>query len=299
MIAVATVFGLCLLISMEWLGGIKKVTAVTENFRRVLLFSETVVEFGGVFVVVFIGVLVVAAGVTGGVGLIDKVFLIVFVAVEQMVRSVFLTAVVLLVGVVVSASVDTTGTFVVDFNIAVLVAVEFVIVLVIVFVAVIVFIIIVGIQLVREAIVFDIASCVVLGVLLALSEEGVIPTASVVGDFVLIFMEGLRVIIEVRVVVVNFTNIPYIEGDIGIAGTMTSVLEVFLLGVLNMSEMASGNIVVESLIKAVSGSSLIVLENVFLVLAAVLLVVKQDFVAAGLLDKFFPVVLELCRGVVE
>ena len=100
MIAVATVFGLCLLISMECLGGIKKVTAVTENFTRVLLFSETVLEFGGVFVVVFIGVLVVAAGVTGGVGLIDKVFLIVFVAVEQMVRLVFLTAVVLLVAVV-------------------------------------------------------------------------------------------------------------------------------------------------------------------------------------------------------
>ena len=173
------------------------------------------------------------------------------------------------------------------------------IVLVIVFVAVIVFIIIVGIQLVREAIVFDVAGYVVLGVLLALSEDGVIPTTSVVGDFLLIFMEGLRVIIEVRVVVVNFTNIPYIEGDIGIAGTMTSVLEVFLLGVLNMSEMASGNIVVESLIEAVSGSSLIVLENVFLVLAAVLLVPKQDFVAAGLLDKFFPVVLELRRGVVE
>ena len=173
------------------------------------------------------------------------------------------------------------------------------IVLVIVFVAVIVFIIIVGIQLVREAIVFDVASYVVLRVLLALSEDGVIPTASVVGDFVLIFMEGLRVIIEVRVVVENFTNIPYIEGDIGIAGTMTSVLEVFLLGVLNMSEMASGNIVVESLIEAVSGSSVIVLENVFLVLAAVLLVVKQHFVAAGLLDKFFPVVLELRRGVVE
>ena len=173
------------------------------------------------------------------------------------------------------------------------------IVLVIVFVAVIVFIIIVGIQLVREAIVFDVAGYVVLGVLLALSEDGVIPTTSVVGDFLLIFMEGLRVIIEVRVVVVNFTNIPYIEGDIGIAGTMTSVLEVFLLGVLNMSEMASGNIVVESLIEAVSGSSLIVLENVFLVLAAVLLVPKQDFVAAGLLDKFFPVVLELRREVVE
>ena len=173
------------------------------------------------------------------------------------------------------------------------------IVLVIVFVAVIVFIIIVGIQLVREAIVFDVASYVVLRVLLALSEDGVIPTASVVGDFVLIFMEGLRVIIEVRVVVENFTNIPYIEGDIGIAGTMTSVLDVFLLGVLNMSEMASGNIVVESLIEAVSGSSVIVLENVFLVIAAVLLVVKQDFVAAGLLDKFFPVVLELRRGVVE
>ena len=173
------------------------------------------------------------------------------------------------------------------------------IVLVIVFVAVIVFIIIVGIQLVREAIVFDVAGYVVLGVLLALSEDGVIPTTSVVGDFLLIFMEGLQVIIEVRVVVVNFTNIPYIEGDIGIAGTMTSVLEVFLLGVLNMSEMASGNIVVESLIEAVSGSSLIVLENVFLVLAAVLLVPKQDFVAAGLLDKFFPVVLELRRGVVE
>ena len=173
------------------------------------------------------------------------------------------------------------------------------IVLVIVFVAVIVFIIIVGVQLVREAIVFDVAGYVVLGVLLALSEDGVIPTTSVVGDFLLIFMEGLQVIIEVRVVVVNFTNIPYIEGDIGIAGTMTSVLEVFLLGVLNMSEMASGNIVVESLIEAVSGSSLIVLENVFLVLAAVLLVPKQDFVAAGLLDKFFPVVLELRRGVVE
>ena len=173
------------------------------------------------------------------------------------------------------------------------------IVLVIVFVAVIVFIIIVGIQLAREAIVFDVASYVVLRVLLALSEDGVIPTASVVGDFVLIFMEGLRVIIEVRVVVENFTNIPYIEGDIGIAGTMTSVLDVFLLGVLNMSEMASGNIVVESLIEAVSGSSVIVLENVFLVLAAVLLVVKQDFVAAGLLHKFFPVVLELRRGVVE
>ena len=173
------------------------------------------------------------------------------------------------------------------------------IVLVTVFVAVIVFIIIVGIQLVREAIVFDVASYVVLRVLLALSEDGVIPTASVVGDFVLIFMEGLRVIIEVRVVVENFTNIPYIEGDIGIAGTMTSVLDVFLLGVLNMSEMAGGNIVVESLIEAVSGSSVIVLENVFLVLAAVLLVVKQDFVAAGLLDKFFPVVLELRRGVVE
>ena len=173
------------------------------------------------------------------------------------------------------------------------------IVLVIVFVAVIVFIIIVGIQLVREAIVFDVASYVVLRVLLALSEDGVIPTASVVGDFVLIFMEGLRVIIEVRVMVENFTNIPYIEGDIGIAGTMTSVLEVFLRGVLNMSEMASGNIVVESLIEAVSGSSLTVLENVFPVLAAVLLVPKQDFVAAGLLDKFFPVVLELRRGVVE
>ena len=173
------------------------------------------------------------------------------------------------------------------------------IVLVIVFVAVIVFIIIVGIQLVREAIVFDVAGYVVLGVLLALSEDGVIPTTSVVGDFLLIFMEGLRVIIEVRVVVVNFTNIPYIEGDIGIAGTMTSVLEVFLLGVLNMSEMASGNIVVESLVEAVSGSSLIVLESVFLVLAEVLLVPKQDFVAAGLLDKFFPVVLELRRGVVE
>ena len=112
-------------------------------------------------------------------------------------------------------------------------------------------------------------------------------------------MEGLRVIIEVRVVVENFTNIPYIEGDIGIAGTMSSVLEVFLLGVLNVSEMASGNIVVKSFIEAVSGSSLIVLENVFLVIAAVLLVAKQDFVAAGLLDKFFPVVLELRRGVVE
>ena len=79
---------------------------------------------------------------------------------------------------------------------------------------------------------------------------------------------------------------------------MTSVFEVSLLGVLNMSEMAGGNIMVESVIEVVSGSSVIVLENVFLVIAAVLLVVKQDFIAAGLLDKLFPEVLELRRGVV-
>ena len=65
-----------------------------------------------------------------------------------------------------------------------------------------------------------------------------------------------------------------------------------------MSEMAGGNIMVESVIEVVSGSSVIVLENVFLVVAAVLLVVKQDFIAAGLLDKLFPEVLELRRGVV-
>ena len=167
-----------------------------------------------------------------------------------------------------------------------------------VFVTVIVFINIIEIQVVGEAIVLNVASCIVLGILLALSEEGVIPIASVVGDFVLIFMEGLGVIVEVRVVVENCGSIPYVERDIGITGPVTSVFEVSLLGVLNMSEMAGGNIMVESVIEVVSGSSVIVLENVFLVIAAVLLVVKQDFIAAGLLDKLFPEVLELRRGVV-
>ena len=207
---------------------------------------------------------------------------------------------VLLLGVVVLVVADIAGTFVVDFNVVVLVVVvEIVLVLVMVFVTVIVFINIIEIQVVGEAVVLNVASCIVLGVLLALSEEGVIPIASVVGDFVLIFMEGLGVIIEVRVVVENCGSILYVERDIGIAGPVTSVFEVSLLGVSNMSEMAGGNIIVESVIEVVSGSSVIVLENMFLVIAGVLLVVKQDFIAAGLLDKLFPEVLELRRGVVE
>ena len=168
-----------------------------------------------------------------------------------------------------------------------------------VFVTVIVFINIIEIQVVGEAIVLNVASCIVLGILLALSEEGVIPIASVVGDFVLIFMEGLGVIVEVRVVVENCGSIPYVERDIGIAGPVTSVFEVSFLGVSNMSEMAGGNIVAESVIEVVSGSSVIVLENMFVVISAVLLVAKQDFVVVGLFDKFFTVVLILCRGVVE
>ena len=47
-----------------------------------MLFSETVVVFGGVFEVIFAAVLVVGTGVTGVVGLTGKVFPIVFVAVE-------------------------------------------------------------------------------------------------------------------------------------------------------------------------------------------------------------------------
>ena len=66
--------------------------------------------------------------------------------------------------------------------------------------------------------------------LLVLSEEGVIPTASIVGDFLLIFMEGLGVITEVRVVVENFTSMPSVETDIGIARPMTSDFEILFIG---------------------------------------------------------------------
>ena len=64
-----------------------------------------------------------------------------------------------------------------------------------------------------------------------------------------------------------------------------------------MSEMARGNIVVERLVEVVSGFSFKVPENVFLVIAAVPLVVKQNFAAVELLDHFFPVGFVLSRRV--
>ena len=69
------------------------------------------------------------------------------------------------------------------------------------------------------------------------------------------------------------------------------------MGVSNMSEMARENIVVERLVEVVPGFSFKVPENVFLVIAAVLLVVKQNFVTVGLLDHFFPVGFVLSRRV--
>ena len=122
-------------------------------------------EFDGVFVVVFIAVLVASAGCTVVVKLIDKIFPVVLVTVDRVSRSVFVFlatfgVVVLLVGVVVWSFVFVSGTCAVVFNDVVSVVIVITIVLVRAFVAVIIFISIVGMQDVEEAIVFDVGNFV-------------------------------------------------------------------------------------------------------------------------------------------